>query len=125
MTKVFISTPMKNRTCEQIAAYRAKQKAIVEAIVGESVEVIDSVIADAEPQGDKRIWYLGAALQLMAQADVVVVPCKDIRNEFTGCQIEYEVAREYHKQVVEMPRIPEDCDILQGLYPQFWRNIEM
>ena len=116
--KVFISTPMKNRTCEQIEAYRAKQKAIVEAMVGESVEVIDSVIADAEPQGDERIWYLGAALQLMAQADAVVVPCEHIRYEFTGCKIEYEVAREYQKQVVEMPYLPEDSDIMKGIYPQ-------
>ena len=95
MKKLFISQPMKDKTKEEIKAERreAVQKAI--ELLGENVEVIDSLfIGTSVPQDVvKPLWFLGNSLQLLSTADVVYFA--DGWDKYRGCKIEHTCAVEY------------------------------
>lgn len=93
MTKVFISQPMKDKTNQEIEQER---KEIIEKIrkYFEKIEVkvIDSFIKDA-PHGAKPLWFLGKSLELLSNADAIVLG-KDWERS-RGCRIEHECAVQY------------------------------
>ena len=90
MKKLFISQPMRDKSHEEIMAERAKAVEAAEALLGERVEVLDSVLTECS-RGP--LWCLGRSLCIMAQADVVYFApgWQDAR----GCRIEHACAKEY------------------------------
>lgn len=91
MTKIFISQPMKDKTNQEIEQERKKIIEKVERYFGE-VEVIDSFFKDA-PHDAKPLWFLGKSLELLSNANVIVLgkgwECS------RGCRIEHECAVQY------------------------------
>lgn len=96
MTKVFISQPMKDKTNQEIEQERKKIIEKVERYFGE-VEVIDSFFKDA-PHDAKPLWFLGKSLELLSNANVIVLG-KDWENA-KGCRIEHECAIQYGIKIV-------------------------
>lgn len=90
MMKLFISQPMKGLSDEQILEERRLAQQEAERVLGESVEVIDSLLADCSKG---PIWCLGRSICLMQDADVVYFARG--WTEARGCRAEYAVAREY------------------------------
>ena len=96
MTKIFISQPMKDKTNQEIEQERKKIIEKVEKYFGE-VEVIDSFFKDA-PHNAKPLWFLGKSLELLSNANVIVLgkgwECS------RGCRIEHECAVQYGISVI-------------------------
>lgn len=112
--KIFISTPMSGRTQEAIRRYRETQKRVAEAVLGEEVEVLDSISLDDTPKGPgKSIYYLGEAIRIMSDADIIVAPNESIARIYRGCRIEMQIAREYDMRIIELPFLPEDDEIFE------------
>lgn len=97
MMKLFISQPMNGLSDEEILKQREEAKNLVEYILGEEVEVIDSFIQGA-PADAKPLWYLGKSIELLATADVVHF-C-DGWEDARGCKIERLCAQEYGLQMI-------------------------
>lgn len=94
MKKLFVSVPMKGRTEENIKKSIAKMKKIAEAYEGEELELIDTWIPDKAPECKNRgLWYLGESLKMMADADVFIGI--DYCSDYSGCNAENDVAKEY------------------------------
>ena len=96
MIKVFISQPMKDKTIQEIEQER---KEIIEKIRKYfwEIEVIDSFIKDA-PHDAKPLWFLGKSLELLSNADVIVLGKN--RERARGCRIEHECAVQYGIKIV-------------------------
>ena len=105
MKKVFISQPMRGLTEKDIEEQREKaidevtekiwkQEQFVHGMV-----VIDSYIKDA-PQDAGPLWYLGAAIQKMAEADIAIF-IGDWKN-YRGCRCEHKIAEEYGIPIFDM-----------------------
>lgn len=96
--KVFISQPMAYKTQQEILNERGTLVELIKEEFGEDAEIIDSYFPDA-PHDAEPLWYLGKAIQLMSEADVVVMA----KNWWIarGCRCEYDCARTYGKCVVE------------------------
>ena len=93
MKKLFISCPMRGRTPEAIRESMEKMHRMAEMIVGEELEVIQSYI-EGEPKGNEAVWKLGAAIQMLAEADVFI-GIRYTEGVWRGCEVEAEVARAY------------------------------
>ena len=91
MTKVFISQPMKDRTNQEIEQERKEIIEKAEKYFGE-IEVIDSFFKDA-PHDAKPLWFLVKSLELLSNADVIVLG-KGWEHA-RGCRIEHECAIQY------------------------------
>ncbi len=106
--KVFISTPTRGKTREQIRAYRQKQINVLKAMYPEEeIEVIDSVVTDTPPQSaNESILYLGKSISLMSGADTLASPHH--ATWYNGCRIERNVASSYGLKIIDLPRLPED-----------------
>lgn len=96
MTKIFISQPMKDKTNQEIEQERKKIIEKVERYFGE-VEIIDSFFKDA-PHDAKPLWFLGKSLELLSNANVIVLG-KDWECS-RGCRIEHECAIQYGISVI-------------------------
>ena len=96
MKKIFISQPMNGLSDLQINKDRAR---VIEGLYNEGYEpdeitVIDTIIEENPPDNvNSGLWYLGKALELLADADIAVF-AKGWRNA-RGCQIEFKCAKEY------------------------------
>lgn len=93
MIKIFISQSMKDKTNQEIEQER---KEIIEKIRKHfkkiKIEVIDSFIKDA-PHDANPLWFLGKSLELLSNANVIVLG-KDWECS-RGCRIEHECAVQY------------------------------
>lgn len=93
MIKIFISQLMKDKTNQEIEQER---KEIIEKIRKHfkkiEVKVIDSFFKDA-PYDAKPLWFLGKSLELLSNANVIVLG-KGWENA-RGCRIEHECAVQY------------------------------
>lgn len=96
MTKIFISQPMKDKTNQEIEQER---KEIIEKVRKYfwEFEVIDSFFKDA-PHDAKPLWFLGKSLELLSNADVIVLGKN--RERARGCRIEHECAVQYGIKIV-------------------------
>ena len=78
-----------------------KMHKIAEAVFGEELEVIESFIIK-EPtlseNTNKKIWYLGRSVQMMAEADYYIgfETWLSIIEDNKGCQIESQIADDYN-----------------------------
>ena len=91
MTKIFISQPMKDKTNQEIEKERKEIIEKTKKYFGE-IEVIDSFFKNA-PHDAKPLWFLGKSLELLSNADVIVLG-KGWENA-RGCKIEHECAIQY------------------------------
>ena len=99
MKRLFISQPMRDKTAEEIMAARERAAVTARVILGEDVEVIDSVIPqNVFMPGNRQLWCLGESLKLMATADVVYFA--DNWKEYRGCLIEYRCTKDYGLEVI-------------------------
>ena len=96
MTKVFISQPMKDKTNQEIEQERKEIIEKAEKYFGE-IEVIDSFFKDA-PHDAKPLWFLGKSLELLSNADAIVLGKGSERSR--GCRIEHECAVQYGISVI-------------------------
>lgn len=94
MKKLFISLPMAGKSVEEIRNKMAEYKENAEYLMGEELELIDTLIKYVpENVKDPAIWCLGESITLMADADVVYFG-RGWRSA-RGCIVEYEVAYRY------------------------------
>ena len=96
MTKIFISQPMKDKTNQEIEQERKEIIEKAEKHFGE-IEVIDSFFKDASHDA-KPLWFLGKSLELLSNADVIVLG-KGWEHA-RGCRIEHECAVQYGISVI-------------------------
>lgn len=89
--KVFISQPMSGRNWDDVLLERTKIMAAMRERFGEDTVILDSIFKQ-DPK-KKPLEYLGNAIILMAQADVVVVAPGWIDSR--GCAIEVQCAIDY------------------------------
>ena len=119
MKKLFISCPMKGRSEENIRKSREKMHQLAEIIFDQELEVIPSYVKDNPPNDSKEaVYYLGKSLQLLSQADYYIGV--DTFN-FTGCNIENQVARRYRipsftvELSIAAPDAQEKMDLREAL----------
>ncbi len=103
--KVFISQMMAGKTAEEIRKDREDAVCCVQEMYGvkrSEIEVIGSYFDTFTADKDLRhpLVYLGRAIALMAEADVVCFApgWKKAR----GCRIENAAAHEYGKEILEL-----------------------
>ena len=96
MTKIFISQPMKDKTNQEIEQERKEIIEKAEKHFGE-IEVIDSFFKDA-PHDAKPLWFLGKSLELLSNADVIILGKN--RECSRSCRIKHECAIQYGIKIV-------------------------
>lgn len=99
MKKLFVSCPMKGRTEENIKKSIEKMHKIAEIIFDQELELIHSyepTIGDwpEEDINNYSIYCLGESIKKMSKADFFI-GIHEWSEEFKGCVIEREVARQY------------------------------
>ena len=99
--KIFISIPMNGLKKEDI---QFKMKEISEELpfLKNEVEIIDSWLDEEPPtdfHGNIGLWYLAKSIELLAQADLVVM-APGWENA-RGCIIEHEGAKRYGIPIIE------------------------
>lgn len=106
MKKLFISMPMSGLSREEIKTRMAEAQTDAERIVGEPLELIDSVF-EFETGVSNLVKCIGKAIMCMADADYVyfAVGWKNAR----GCRVEHVVAVSY-----EMSILDENMEALNG-----------
>lgn len=98
--KIFISQPMFGKTDEQI---RQEREELIKQIEENGNEYLDSIVADGleEVNNDSiGLFYLGKSLEIMSKADEVWF--MNGWDKSRGCKIEYQVAKDYNKKIVEL-----------------------
>ncbi len=103
MKKLFISQPMRGKTDEEIRAERERAIGEAETLLGEKVEIIDSLFADFSGNALTR---LAESIELLAKSDIVYF-AKGWKNA-RGCRIEHECAVEYGIDRIEVNEEAED-----------------
>lgn len=98
--KLFVSVPMRGRNDKDIDASIDKMWDIAEAVTGEKLQLIDSMIDGMAPFDNRMaaVFYLGEAIKKMAEADYIIT-VKDAW-EYAGCMIEQDVAHKYGIPVI-------------------------
>ena len=93
--KIMISQPMRGKTSEQI---RQEREELVRKLEEQGHYVIDTVLDISEDRSP--IYYLAKSIELLDQADAVVF----MRGwqYARGCRIEYQVAKDYGKFIMEV-----------------------
>ena len=118
--KVFISMPMRGRNSNAIKDSIDTLKMTYITDTDNSCEFINTIVTDEPPQTvDQRIWYLGKSIQILSQADTLMVPQQ--RDQYPGCQVEYTVAKYYGLQVIEYDilSVCPDLTEVQVYYPTY------
>ena len=98
--KIFISQQMFGKTDEQI---RQEREELIKQIEEDGNEYLDSIVADGleEVNNDSiGLFYLGKSLEIMSKADEVWF--MNGWDKSRGCKIEYQVAKDYNKKIVEL-----------------------
>lgn len=96
MRKLFISQPMRGLSKEHVLLERHKAKIAAEKVVGESLELIDSLL-DGCSRG--TVWCLGRSICMMQDADIAYFAPG--WQEARGCRVEHTVAMEYGIKCIE------------------------
>lgn len=96
--KIMLIQPMLGRSEEEI---KREREMITEVVEAAGVKVIDTLFADKAPKNSKQgLYYLGKSVQAMAEADAVLLLPNWEKGR--GCKIEYECAKAYGLEVVEI-----------------------
>jgi len=112
MIKVFISVPMKNRKKEDIEYSIRKMKRIARSYLAENdieadnIDFINTIVSENPPKEvNEKIWYLGAAIQLLAKADYLVTINYEDSYGYSGCEIERHAFYAYKGEdnIIQIP----------------------
>lgn len=96
--KIVLIQPMLGRSEEEIKREREMMTKVVEA---DGVKVIDTLFTEEAPKDSKQgLYYLGKSIQAMAEADAVLLLPNWEKGR--GCKIEYECAKAYELEIVEI-----------------------
>ena len=96
--KVFISSPMRGKTYEELIKERQQIITEIEPLIPTDVEFINSIIKS--PINHPPLWYLGTALQMLSDADMAIF--YKGWDKARGCKIEYQCAKEYGIPTLEI-----------------------
>ena len=118
MLKVFISQPMNGRTNEEIMAARKDAIDDIRNKIGDGFELLDSFFDDYDSgsgtdngtgtdgeisaPGYIPLKYLAKSIDVLAEANIVYFTW-DYYNA-RGCNIEYDIARNYGKIIIVQER---------------------
>lgn len=108
---IFVSTPMRDRTYEQITSdFSQARRVVSKKNPGRWVRVIPTYLTREPPESTNcdSVWYLGESLKKMAYADLVVFTPNWKKGR--GCRIEHECAKAYGFPILELKK--EDYDAL-------------
>ena len=95
MEKLFISCPMRGRSDAEIKATMEQMHRIAEAVFDTEFEVIPTYIEEDAPEcANKRLWYLGESIKMMADADAFI-GVYDESKAVDGCLVENYTAKIY------------------------------
>ena len=98
MKKLFISCPMNGRSEENIIKSMEKMHKLMEVILEEELEPIQTYIDEEFPEGvNPGAYCLGKSISLLAEADYFIGfgYYLTILNKYKECRIETEVAESY------------------------------
>lgn len=98
MVKVFISQPMRGLTDEEIEKERERIRLNIELISNDFTFILDSHFTDFQPKGNIPVAFLGKAISLMSEADVVYFGKG--WEAARGCRIEHKIASEYNMKII-------------------------
>jgi hypothetical protein len=108
---------MKGRTEENIKNSISRMHKIAEIIFDQELELIPSYISGRAPDTtNRRVWYLGESIKMMADADYFIgIDCTDV---FEGCNIERDVAVTYGipNAVINACSMMPDIDVIMNAY---------
>ena len=94
--KVQISQPMRGKTEEQVRSERA---ALVEELIRQGYEVVDTVLPGFKNEGNIPVKYLAKSLEFIADVDGVYF--MDGWWEARGCRIEHQVCVDYGVKILK------------------------
>lgn len=99
---IFISQPMSGKNPEDVKKRRDMVINRLHDAYGETYDVhcISTYERTDAPENATRLWYLGAAIQDMADADLICVVTND--GPANGCMIEICVAELYDIPIIEV-----------------------
>ena len=102
MIKIFISQPMNGLSLEEIVNVRKEYEAKIAKIIPNQFTIIDNLQANmdyiAGAKTHPRLYYLGGSIQLMSEADCLVM-VNGWKNS-PGCNIEVDIANKYGISVI-------------------------
>lgn len=98
MKKLFISQPMNGRSDEEILEEREQAVISVQILLGEKVEVLDTIYNDM-PADAKPLDYISRSISDLAKADIAYF-CKGWEKA-CGCRIEHETAVGYNIPLID------------------------
>ena len=90
---VFISQPMSGLDISEIKEVRDRIMKKLENDFGRALYIIDNLQEDKDPETTTHLMYLGEDVRLLDNADVVYFAKGWEKSR--GCNIEFQVAREY------------------------------
>lgn len=96
--KIMISQPMRGKTNEEI---RLERENLIEQLESKGYVVIDTIISEEAPKDiNEAIFYLSKSIEFIGKVDgVVFMPGWENAR---GCKIEYQVAKNYGKFIMEV-----------------------
>lgn len=96
--KLMISQPMRGKTNEEI---RLERESLIEQLERKGYVVIDTIISEEAPNDiNEAIFYLSKSIEFIGKVDgVVFMPGWENAR---GCKIEYQVAKNYGKFIMEV-----------------------
>ena len=96
--KIMISQPMRGKTNEEI---RLEREILIEQLESKGYVVIDTIISEEAPKDiNEAIFYLSKSIEFIGKVDgVVFMPGWENAR---GCKIEYQVAKNYGKFIMEV-----------------------
>lgn len=96
--KIMISQPMRGKTTEQI---RSERECLVKELEAKGHQVVDTIFAEESPKDcDTAIFYLSKSIEAIGKVDAVVFMAG--WENARGCRIEYDVATNYGKFIMEV-----------------------
>lgn len=99
MTKVFISTPMKDKTDKEIQYCITAAMDDIERLIPGSISFVHNYIP-SEDEFTKPLYLLGRAFQKMSECDAVYFTPG--WEEARGCMMEYRAAKAYGLKIIGM-----------------------
>lgn len=99
MMKIFVSQPMRGKSFQEVEAVRMSVADELRERFDQPIEIVDNLNRGAELwfDGQHDIISLANSLLMLARADVVVM--YGDWNNYRGCRIENQVAKDYGKKV--------------------------
>lgn len=95
--KIMISQPMRGKTNEEIRQERAE---LVKKLEMQGHKVVNTIFTEEMPiECDMAMYLLAKSIEAMSKVDAVIF--MKGWQEARGCKIEYQIAKDYGKFIME------------------------